>query len=182
VIWFWVVVLVLVVGGVAVLAAGRDVTMSEAYEDRPDRTIPAGRALTSDDLQRVRFSSALRGYRMDEVDALIDRLAADLAAREADLREARRASDPSTPIDPDSTDPETEAEPAAAHTADASPAHVADETTDEPARAEHASTDDTTEHATTAPESTPVSPPEAAPDQGPARHRGAATSSDHTRG
>ncbi len=86
-IWFWVVVLVLVVGAVAVLAAGRDDSMSEAYEDRPDHTIPAGGALTSSDLQNVRFSSALRGYRMDEVDTLIDRLAADLAAREADERE-----------------------------------------------------------------------------------------------
>ena len=92
-IWFWVVVLVLVIGAVAVLAAGRDDSMSEAYEDRPDRTIPAGRALTSDDLQRVRFSSALRGYRMDEVDALIDRIAADLVAREADERAAAPASE-----------------------------------------------------------------------------------------
>jgi DivIVA domain-containing protein len=179
VIWFWVVVLVLVVGGVAVLAAGRDDTMSEAYEDRPDRTIPAGRALTSDDLQRVRFSSALRGYRMDEVEALIDRLAADLAAREADLREARRGSDPGSPTEAHSADAETE--PAAGQTADTSPVQVADGTTDEPARAEHLSTDDTSVDAT-APESAPVAPPEAAPDQGPARHRGAATSSDHHQG
>ncbi len=81
-IWFWVVVLVLVIGAVAVVAAGRDNSMAGAYEDRPDRAIPAGRALTADDLQKVRFTSALRGYRMDEVDALIDRLAADLIARE----------------------------------------------------------------------------------------------------
>ena len=99
-IWFWVVVLVLVVGAVAVLAAGRDDSMSEAYEDRPDHTIPAGGALTSSDLQNIRFSSALRGYRMDEVDTLIDRLAADLAAREADEREgAVGSSDRSTPVD-----------------------------------------------------------------------------------
>ena len=99
-IWFWVVVLVLVVGAVAVLAAGRDDSMSEAYEDRPDHTIPAGRALTSSDLQNVRFSSALRGYRMDEVDTLIDRLAADLAAREADEREGVvGSSDISTPVE-----------------------------------------------------------------------------------
>jgi DivIVA domain-containing protein len=109
VIWFWVVVLVLVVGAVAVLAAGRDDSMSEAYEDRPDRTIPAGRALTSEDLQRVRFSSALRGYRMDEVDALIDRMAADLVAREADERaSALDLEDPSTPAD----DPTPPADPA----------------------------------------------------------------------
>lgn len=112
-IWFWVVVLVLVIGAVAVLAAGRDDSMSEAYEDRPDRTIPAGRALSSDDLQRVRFSSALRGYRMDEVDALIDRIAADLVAREADERAATSASEDSrTPAD-DSSPP---ADPAATST------------------------------------------------------------------
>ena len=108
-IWFWVVVLVLVIGAVAVLAAGRDDSMSEAYEDRPDRTIPAGRALTSDDLQRVRFSSALRGYRMDEVDALIDRIAADLVAREADERPATPGSEDTSPADPATTSTESSA-------------------------------------------------------------------------
>jgi DivIVA domain-containing protein len=84
--WFWVVVLVLVVGAIAVFAAGRDNAMAEVYDDRPDRTIPTGRPLTSEDLQEVRFSSALRGYRMDEVDALIDRIAADLMSREQHAR------------------------------------------------------------------------------------------------
>jgi DivIVA domain-containing protein len=82
VMWFWVVVLVLLLGAVAVVAAGRDNSMAEAYDDRPDRTIPTGRPLTAGDLQEVRFSSALRGYRMDEVDALLDRIAADLLSRE----------------------------------------------------------------------------------------------------
>lgn len=81
--WFWVVVLVLIIGGIAVLAAGRDDTMTEVYDDRPDATVPAGRLLTAEDLAAVRFSTALRGYRMDEVDALLDRLQADLRAREA---------------------------------------------------------------------------------------------------
>jgi DivIVA domain-containing protein len=83
VIWLWVVVLVVVLGTVAILAAGRDNNaMGEVYEDRPDRGIPTGRPLTSDDLDAVRFSTAVRGYRMDEVDALIDRMRADLMARE----------------------------------------------------------------------------------------------------
>jgi DivIVA domain-containing protein len=81
--WFWVVVLVLIIGGIAVLAAGRDDAMTEVYDDRPDATVPAGRLLTAEDLAAVRFSTALRGYRMDEVDALLDRLQADLRAREA---------------------------------------------------------------------------------------------------
>ncbi|MEP6665937.1 MAG: DivIVA domain-containing protein [Nocardioidaceae bacterium] len=81
-IWLWVVVLVAVLGTVAILAAGRDDAMGEVYEDRPDRGIPSGRPLTSDDLDVVRFTTAVRGYRMDEVDAFIDRLRADLMARE----------------------------------------------------------------------------------------------------
>jgi DivIVA domain-containing protein len=82
VIWLWVVALVVVIGAAAVLAAGRDTSMAEAYDDRPDRTVPTGRPLTADDLAEVRFSTAVRGYRMDEVDAFIDRLRADLIARE----------------------------------------------------------------------------------------------------
>jgi DivIVA domain-containing protein len=145
VIWFWVVVLVLVIGAVAVLAAGCDDSMSEAYEDRPDRTIPAGHALTSDDLQRVRFSSALRGYRMDEVDALIDRIAADLVAREADERAASPDSeDTSTPVDDSSppADPATTSTEFTATTDDAS----AEDTSAEDRPAEPDSADGSARH------------------------------------
>jgi DivIVA domain-containing protein len=155
VIWFWVVVLVLVIGAVAVLAAGRDDSMSEAYEDRPDRTIPAGHALTSDDLQRVRFSSALRGYRMDEVDALIDRVAADLVAREADERAATPGSqDGSTPADDSrpQADPATTSTESSA-TADDAPAentsaegHPAEDHAVDDHSAEPGSTDESPRH------------------------------------
>jgi DivIVA domain-containing protein len=81
--WLWVVGIVAVVGAVTVVAVGSGASLSEAYEDRPDRTIPVGRPLRSDDLQQVTFTTALRGYRMDEVDALLARVRADLLAREA---------------------------------------------------------------------------------------------------
>jgi DivIVA domain-containing protein len=81
--WLWVVGIVVVVGAVTVVAVGSGASLSEAYEDRPDRTIPVGRPLRSDDLQEVTFTTALRGYRMDEVDALLARVRADLLAREA---------------------------------------------------------------------------------------------------
>ena len=85
-IWLWVVVLVIVIGAIAIFAAGRDTSMSEAYEDRPDTAIPSGRALNSDDLHDVRFTTAVRGYRMDEVDAFIDRLREEFIARERGAR------------------------------------------------------------------------------------------------
>jgi DivIVA domain-containing protein len=77
-IWFFAILVVLVMGGVAALAAGRGAPMSEAYDDRPDALVPKDGPLRADDVRRVRFSLALRGYRMSEVDALLDRLARQL--------------------------------------------------------------------------------------------------------
>lgn len=75
--WFFAILLVLLMGGVAVVAAGRGQPMSEAYDDRPDPVLPVG-DIRGDDLRRARFSLAVRGYRMSEVDALLDRLARQL--------------------------------------------------------------------------------------------------------
>jgi DivIVA domain-containing protein len=76
--WFFAILIVLAIGGVAVVASGRGGSMAEVYDDRPDSRVQADGPLTADDLRRVRFSTALRGYRMSEVDALLDRLSAEL--------------------------------------------------------------------------------------------------------
>jgi len=75
--WFLAVVAVALMGAVAVVASGRGGTMAETFDDRPDARVPAEGPLTAADLRRVRFSTAFRGYRMSEVDALLDRLAAE---------------------------------------------------------------------------------------------------------
>ncbi len=77
--WFLAVLGVLLLGGIAVVASGRGTPLAPAYDDRPDALVPAAGPLRPDDLRRVRFSLALRGYRMDEVDALLARLADQLA-------------------------------------------------------------------------------------------------------
>jgi DivIVA domain-containing protein len=41
-------------------------------------TLPTEREITGSDLKQVRFAVGLRGYRMDQVDALLDRLGAQL--------------------------------------------------------------------------------------------------------
>ena len=82
--WFFAVLVVLALGGVAVLAAGRGTPMADAYDDRPDASVPAAGPLSADDLRRVRFSLAFRGYRMSEVDALLDRLAREREAASAE--------------------------------------------------------------------------------------------------
>jgi DivIVA domain-containing protein len=83
--WFFAVLVVALIGGVAVVASGRGGSMAEVFDDRPDADVPAEGALTPSDLRRVTFGTVFRGYRMSEVDALLDRLAAQL-----DLQDVRR--------------------------------------------------------------------------------------------
>jgi DivIVA domain-containing protein len=83
--WFFAILLVLLMGGIAVVAAGRGQPMSEAGDDRPGPVLPVGE-IAGEDLRRARFSLALRGYRMSEVDALLDRLARQLDAVPTDGR------------------------------------------------------------------------------------------------
>lgn len=81
--WFFAVVVVLVMGGIALVAAGRGAPMVDEYDDRPDALVPATGDLAGRDLRRVRFSLTFRGYRMSEVDTLLARLATQLEAHEA---------------------------------------------------------------------------------------------------
>ena len=76
-----------VLGGVALVAAGHGSGLPDVEPDRaplgvlpPDDVGPA-------DVERLRFSLAFRGYRMDEVDDVLDRLTAELAARDARIAE-----------------------------------------------------------------------------------------------
>ena len=88
--WFFAILVVLVIGVVAVVATGRGGAMAEVYDDRPDSRVQADGPLTARDLRTVRFSTAFRGYRMSEVDALLDRLAAELVDRETGTQEEDR--------------------------------------------------------------------------------------------
>ena len=76
--WLFAILIVLALGGIALVAAGRGAPLAEVYDDRPDATVPADGPVRPEDLRRVRFSLAFRGYRMSEVDTLLDRLATQL--------------------------------------------------------------------------------------------------------
>jgi DivIVA domain-containing protein len=78
--WLFAVVVVAVIAAVAVVATGRGGAMSEAYDDRRDVRVQADGPLTAEDLERVRFTTAFRGYRTSEVDALLDRLMTEMRA------------------------------------------------------------------------------------------------------
>ncbi|MGZ4475079.1 MAG: DivIVA domain-containing protein [Nocardioides sp.] len=77
--WVFAILIVLAMGSIAVIAAGRGTPMQDEYDDRPDAFVPAEDDLIGPgDLKAVRFSLAVRGYRMSEVDALLSRLAKQL--------------------------------------------------------------------------------------------------------
>jgi len=78
--WLFAVVIVAVIAAVAVVATGRGGAMSEVYDDRRDVRVQADGPLTAEDLAGVRFTTAFRGYRTSEVDALLDRLMTEMQA------------------------------------------------------------------------------------------------------
>lgn len=99
--WVFAILVVLAMGGVALVAAGRGAPLAEVYDDRPDAQVPADRPLEAEDLRRVRFSLALRGYRMSEVDALLDRLARERETAAAHPLENLRWPETERRVDPE---------------------------------------------------------------------------------
>ena len=80
-------VILAVIAGIAVVAAGRGEGLSSPDPERSPRgALPAGEVGRAD-VDALRFTLALRGYRMDEVDDVIDRLLAELDRRDARIAE-----------------------------------------------------------------------------------------------
>ncbi|MFC5177436.1 DivIVA domain-containing protein [Nocardioides taihuensis] len=133
--WLFAILLVLAMGGIALLAAGKGTPMSEVYDDRPDALVPAEGDLTGDDLRKVRFSLAFRGYRMSEVDALLERLASQVDAPEGGRptpgTEPAHVAEPAT--DPVPPGPVPVAGEPGAHRAEAPASEPVDLPTDQPA-------------------------------------------------
>ncbi|WP_068403368.1 DivIVA domain-containing protein [Kribbia dieselivorans] len=83
------VVAVVVVAAVAALVTGRIPydPMAEATTSTPETMLPRGE-VTAGDLAAIRFDTTLRGYRMDQVDAVLDALQTRLAELEAQVETA----------------------------------------------------------------------------------------------
>lgn len=80
-------VVLAVIGGIAVVATGRGGAMPEVAPDRaPSGRLPDGEVSRAD-VDGLRFTLALRGYRMDEVDDVLDRLVAEIERRDRRIRE-----------------------------------------------------------------------------------------------
>ena len=102
---------VLVVGGLLFLGAsvlmGRGETQPPAELDRSPVELPDDRPVTADDIRALRISAAFRGYRMSEVDWLLDQFAQVLDERDAEIAALRATTPPRTTggSDVEDTDP-----------------------------------------------------------------------------
>jgi DivIVA domain-containing protein len=99
---------VLVVGGLLFLGAslllGRGETQPPAELDRSPVELPDDRPVTADDIRALQISPVFRGYRMSEVDWLLDQFALVLEERDAEIatltgRLAARPEEPSAAND-----------------------------------------------------------------------------------
>ena len=101
--WFIAAVAVVALGVAAVVAAGGGGSMArDPVRDTYAMALPET-PLDGAAVRGLRFGVSLRGYAMDQVDAVLDRLAVDLEARDARIAEldARLAALPEVPAVPD---------------------------------------------------------------------------------
>ncbi|MFJ9698533.1 DivIVA domain-containing protein [Streptomyces fradiae] len=87
--WFLAVAMVVVVAAVtlAVVGGAENEVLPEAPPEHLADPLPLTRPVTRADVEAVRLPLAARGYRMAEVDDVLDRLAAELAERDARIAE-----------------------------------------------------------------------------------------------
>ncbi|MFI6586484.1 DivIVA domain-containing protein [Embleya sp. NPDC050493] len=96
---FWI-QLVVVTGVILVIAAvvlGAGGSLPDAHREQPELRMPGDRPLTSADVDDIRFPVVFRGYRMSEVDVVLDRLTGELAARDARILELEYKISGTTP-------------------------------------------------------------------------------------
>ena len=93
---------IVVIAVAALLVVGRlDASLVEVGPDQPPLNLPADRPLVHDDVDAVKFGVGMRGYRMDEVDTVLDRVADDLEARDQRIDQLERALvDRGVPVPP----------------------------------------------------------------------------------
>lgn len=84
---FMLIALVAVVAAVALAVLGDGSPLRDSTPDRLQDRLPADRPLVRGDIDALRLPTAVRGYRMIDVDDVLDRLGAELAERDAYIAE-----------------------------------------------------------------------------------------------
>ena len=83
----WLIVITAIVIAVVLLALGRGDGLAEEEPDDVIVRLPTERAMVASDVETLRLPLAVRGYQMAAVDEVLDRLAVELALRDAQIRQ-----------------------------------------------------------------------------------------------
>ncbi|MFI1736466.1 DivIVA domain-containing protein [Streptomyces sioyaensis] len=91
--WFLLIAMVVVVAAVTlvVVGGGDGGGLRDSEPDRLHDPMPEDRPLGRADVDAVRLPVTVRGYRMNDVDDVLDRLGAELAERDARIAELEAA-------------------------------------------------------------------------------------------
>jgi DivIVA domain-containing protein len=83
----WLIVITAILLSVVLLALGRGDGLAEEEPDDVVVRLPEGRSMVASDIETLRLPLAVRGYQMAAVDEVLDRLAVELALRDAQIRQ-----------------------------------------------------------------------------------------------
>ncbi|GGO50099.1 hypothetical protein GCM10012287_29090 [Streptomyces daqingensis] len=97
--WFLLISLVVVVAAVTLAVVGSGAErggtasggLADSWPDQLDEPLPAARPVSRADVDELRLPVTARGYRMQQVDDVLDRLGAELAERDARIAELEAA-------------------------------------------------------------------------------------------
>lgn len=96
----WVLLGLAVVAVVALLTIGRLDVPADILPDVTPLDLPPDGVLAPTDVDNLTFAVGLRGYRMDQVDVVLDRLGVEIAGRDAEIAELRQQLSAAESIDP----------------------------------------------------------------------------------
>ncbi|MEV6351531.1 DivIVA domain-containing protein [Streptomyces hydrogenans] len=91
--WFLLITMVVVVAAVtlAVVGGGDSEVLPDVAPEQLVDPLPLSRPVGRADVEALRLPVAARGYRMEDVDDVLDRLAAELAERDSRIAELEAA-------------------------------------------------------------------------------------------
>lgn len=92
----WLVVVTAILLTVVLFALGRGDGLVDEEPDDVVVRLPEERSMVASDIETLRLPLAVRGYQMAAVDEVLDRLAVELAVRDAQIRQLETPQDPPT--------------------------------------------------------------------------------------
>lgn len=91
--WFLLIAMVVVIAAVTLVVVGGSdsAALPEAAPEQPADPLPTDRPVGRADIDTLRIPVGVRGYRMSDVDEVLNRLGAELAERDARIAELESA-------------------------------------------------------------------------------------------